>query len=298
MEESISRLAGSYHGTRLDPDELSPRPTRPAAPRPSARRCMRSGASTRSRTPTSSSSRSAAPWARPGAFSGTGPHRAGAGALRPPDRRPAPTKRSRPSRAHDGLARVLRAGEIGGRGRASATASQVALQLEAARVVAPAPVLERAIPARPIATSSWPWRQARPKLSLIKTATRRAGELAAGARGCARAEASGSRGSRISVSASATLEASTPAFAQTKPWRVRQMSTPRSARRISADSSSTTWTARGSRSALRSATARARALARSTPPARRPRPRPSRRPCGRSRRPGRRVSGHPSAQRG
>ena len=47
MEESISRLAGSYHGTRLDPDQLSRPRTRPAVRRPSARRSTRSGASSR-----------------------------------------------------------------------------------------------------------------------------------------------------------------------------------------------------------------------------------------------------------
>ena len=46
-----------------------------------------------------------------------------------------------------------------------------------------------------------------------------------------RAEASGSRGSRTSVvGVGDALDASTPALAQTKPWRVRQISTPRSAR--------------------------------------------------------------------
>ena len=39
MEESISRLAGTYHGVRLDPHELIAAAHAPAAPRPSARRC-------------------------------------------------------------------------------------------------------------------------------------------------------------------------------------------------------------------------------------------------------------------
>ena len=55
----------------------------------------------------------------------------------------------------------------------------------------------------------------------------------------ARAEASGSSGSRISESGSAALDASTPALAHTKPWRVRQISRPASARTSSAASDST-----------------------------------------------------------
>ena len=47
MEESISRLAGSYHGTRLDPEELIAAAHGRGAPPPSAPRCMRSGAGTR-----------------------------------------------------------------------------------------------------------------------------------------------------------------------------------------------------------------------------------------------------------
>ena len=48
MEESISRLAGSYHGTKLDPERARRRRARaPGARRPSARRCTRSGAATR-----------------------------------------------------------------------------------------------------------------------------------------------------------------------------------------------------------------------------------------------------------
>ena len=43
-----------------------------------------------------------------------------------------------------------------------------------------------------------------------------------------------------SVSGPGALEASTPALAHTKPWRVTQISTPRDARKISWDSSSTT----------------------------------------------------------
>ena len=89
-----------------------------------------------------------------------------------------------------------------------------------------------AMPAQPIATSAWPRRQARPKLS----ATITAGAAPAAARISARmrrAEASGSSGSSATVSASARLELSTPALAQTKPWWVSTISTPRSARSTS-----------------------------------------------------------------
>ena len=47
MEESISRLAGSYHGTRLDPEQLVAAAHAPAARPPSAPRCTRSAAATR-----------------------------------------------------------------------------------------------------------------------------------------------------------------------------------------------------------------------------------------------------------
>ena len=47
MEESISRLAGSYHGVKLDPDQLVAAAHQPGGPRPSAPRCTRSGAAIR-----------------------------------------------------------------------------------------------------------------------------------------------------------------------------------------------------------------------------------------------------------
>ena len=53
----------------------------------------------------------------------------------------------------------------------------------------------------------------------------------------ARAEASGSGGRRTTVSAAPALDRSTPAFAHTKPWRVRQIRRPRSARSSSVLSS-------------------------------------------------------------
>ena len=51
-----------------------------------------------------------------------------------------------------------------------------------------------ASPAQPIATSHWPWRQARPNESVISTAGRDARAARAGRRAAARAEASGSSG--------------------------------------------------------------------------------------------------------
>ena len=62
----------------------------------------------------------------------------------------------------------------------------------------------------------------------------------------ARAEASGSSGSSTSASGAPALEASTPALAHTKPWRVRQISRPASARTSSAVSDRITSTWRGS----------------------------------------------------
>src|SRR3954467_9138926 len=90
-------------------------------------------------------------------------------------------------------------------------------------------------PATPIATSAWPLRHARPN----ESATTTAGRAGSAARS-ALALASGSRGRRTSVSGAGAFEASTPALAQTKPWWVRAMITPRSARTIALDSSSTT----------------------------------------------------------
>ncbi len=129
-----------------------------------------------------------------------------------------------------GLARVLRAHEVGGGGRLVGDRDDRRVQLAARRRPgARASPRSGARPAMPIATSHCPWRQARPKESVITTA----GWPGRRARS-ARADASGSTGSRISESGSEALDASTPAFAHTKPWRVRQMSRPASARTSSA----------------------------------------------------------------
>ena len=136
-------------------------------------------------------------------------------------------------------------------------------------------------PARPIATSSWPWRQARPKLSVMSTARLAPVSSRRRARS-ARAEASGSRGSTTTVSWSGALEVSTPALAHTKPWRVRQISTPRSARSTSAGLVEDHLHHARVLVALRRR-ARRRARAETRRRARPARPRPSRRPCGRSR---------------
>ena len=56
MEESISRLAGSYHGTRLDPEELIGAAHRGRTPGGRAHDPLRaSDAATRSRGPASAS---------------------------------------------------------------------------------------------------------------------------------------------------------------------------------------------------------------------------------------------------
>ena len=103
-----------------------------------------------------------------------------------------------------------------------------------------------ASPAQPIATSDWPWRQARPNESVITTAG--ATPVSSRRRRAQRARRArrGRAGAARPGSSPGTFEASTPALAHTKPWCVTQISTPRSARRISRDSSSTTCTWRGS----------------------------------------------------
>ena len=98
----------------------------------------------------------------------------------------------------------------------------------------------------------------------------------------ARALASGSRGSVTSRRPSGALEASTPALAHTKPWCVRQISTPRSARTTLARLVEHDLDV--ARVLAVVARERPRALARhdvgEAPAAR---PRPSRRPCARPR---------------
>ena len=60
------------------------------------------------------------------------------------------------------------------------------------------------------------------------------------------AEASGSTGSRQTVSSPGTFEASTPALAQTKPWWVSEITMPRSMRTMRRLSLKTTSIWRGS----------------------------------------------------
>ena len=81
-------------------------------------------------------------------------------------------------------------------------------------------------PAQPIATSAWPIRQARPKLSAITTPIRAPWTPPISVRS-RRAEASGSSGSSSTDSGSPTFELSIPALAQTSRGRSR-----RSARRV------------------------------------------------------------------
>ena len=76
---------------------------------------------------------------------------------------------------HDRLARVL--ARAPGRRRAaaaSATASQVACSSRPRASLRPRQSSSGCSPAKPIATSICPWRQARPKLSVISTAGARA----------------------------------------------------------------------------------------------------------------------------
>ena len=81
---------------------------------------------------------------------------------------------------------------------------------------------------------SCPGGTARPNESVTITADVDAGQLAQRARGCARALASGSSGSRTTVPGSGAFEWSTPAEAQTKPCRVSAITSGGRARTIRA----------------------------------------------------------------
>jgi len=94
-----------------------------------------------------------------------------------------------------------------------------------------------------------PVRQARPNVSETITAGSQFARSASSRR-MAAAEASGSSGSSA-AHPGGTLERSTPAFAQTKPWRVSAMISPRSIRTIRTLSRSTSSICRGSRSQRR-----------------------------------------------
>src|SRR6267142_309347 len=97
----------------------------------------------------------------------------------------------------------------------------------------------------PIATFMWPSRQARPNVSVTMTATFVPGFARIAARKRA-ADASGSTGSRITVSGAPAFERSTPAFAQMNPWRVSLMRTPPFQRTTLTVSESTTSSWRAS----------------------------------------------------
>ena len=136
-------------------------------------------------------------------------------------------------------------------------------------------------PATPIATSVVPCRNGRPNESVTMTATSTPAWLAK-RRPDPRALASGSSGSRMTVPGSAAFEWSTPAEAQTKPWRVSAITRPpreRTTRSVSAEDHLELPEVglRARRALARAARARSRR-------ARRPGPRPSRRPSGRRRR--------------
>ena len=96
------------------------------------------------------------------------------------------------------------------------------VQLVAGRVAAGREIDERRDPATPSATSVVPRRQARPNESetITPTSTPVCSRMAARSRS---ADASGSSGSKTSVPGPRALDASTPADAQTKPWRVSVM---------------------------------------------------------------------------
>ena len=165
----------------------------------------------------------------------------------------------------------------------SATAIQVACSSRPVGVGAPAPVVERRASRRADRDVA---------LAVAPRAAEGVGDHDAGAAPAARAgaraarapSASGSRGSSDdAVRRRPAFEASTPAFAQTKPWRVRQISTPRSARRIVARLVEHDLHVRAGPCRARRRRARARARPAHVGELDDARPRPSRRPCARRR---------------
>ena len=153
-------------------------------------------------------------------------------------------------------------------------------ELVAGRIVAGrARSRSTSIPAAPIATFAIPRRHERPNVSVTITPSERPVRSSSPARRAA-AEASGSSGSRTTVSGAGAFEASTPADAQTNPWRSRRS-------RAAAGCGRRAPTRAGS---PRAGAGRRRPASRRPPPTARPRrggrraPRPSRRPSGRRRR--------------
>ena len=162
--------------------------------------------------------------------SGTGPRRAGAAARAAPGPSSSVTKRSRPSTTTTGSRESFARARSASAAAASATASQVARSSMPARVGAPAPVVERLHPGEADRDVELTVAPGAPEAVGDQHADARAGQLAQ-ARADARAPSRrGRAAARSACRASAALEASTPALAQTKPWCVRQISTPRSAR--------------------------------------------------------------------
>ena len=151
--------------------------------------------------------------------------------------------------AHDRRRHAARlvADQVGRRGGLVGDRDQGRLQLAAAGVVAPAPVVERREPGaadRDLGLAEAPG--AAEAVGDRSTPTRGAARRAAISARIRRAEASGSSGSRQTVSASGRLELSMPALAQTKPCLVSTIRTPRSARSTSALSSRISSTSAGS----------------------------------------------------
>ena len=145
------------------------------------------------------------------------PRRSGARGRRAPGPSSAVTWRSSPRTTTTGWRESFARTRSAAAATSSATAIQVARSSIPALSVRPRQSSRAASPAQPIATSHWPWRHARPKLSVTTTATVTSATSRTRARSL-RAEASGSVGSRTSESGSGALEASTPAFAHTNPW--------------------------------------------------------------------------------
>ena len=144
-----------------------------------------------------------------------------------------------PAQADGRLARVLAADEVGGGGRLVGDRDLGRVQRRPAESGRPRQSSSGARPAQPIATSPGPTRQARPNESAITTAQPSRARAAP-------APTRPGRRKQHRASSPPAFDWSTPAFAHTKPWRVRAISRPASARTSSALSDRISSTRRGS----------------------------------------------------
>ena len=233
MEESISRMAGSQHGSRLEPEDLIGA-ARAAGRTPAQRTTLYEVLETYWREVALGRSGGSAEEVLGGVSLKDG----GAGAVRVGDQVGEAADR------HGGDARGLVADEIRGGGQLIGGCDLGRSSSRPSRSVRPRQSSSGSSPAQPIATSAWPTRQGRPKLSPTITAGRSPHAAAISARR-RRAEASGSAGRSSTSSAPPAFEESMPALAQIRPLLVSTIRT-RSLRTIRALSARISSTRRGS----------------------------------------------------